>query len=256
MTKIGQNNMLTPKRRIFLVEEHPVFRRGFALLLNQEKDLEVCGEAATAAEAMSGIALLKPDLVITGIALSGRNGLELAKDLATVHPQLPILLFSGSDESFYAFRALRAGAKGFLSKQSDLNQVLEAIRTVLAGEIHLSNKMRFRMFQTFGASHDAADALPQLTGVETLSDREVEVFRLVGQGIGTREIAANLKLSLSTVEAHRTNIKRKLGAKSAPQLVLQAVNWLNSRAANDRVCELFDDCKLRLELQQAKKRDA
>jgi DNA-binding NarL/FixJ family response regulator len=253
MTKMGRNNKLAPKRRILLVEEHPVFRRGFSLLLNQEKDLEVCGEAGTAVEALAAIETLKPDLVITGIALSGRNGLELAKDLAALHPQLPTLVYSGADESFYAFRALRAGAKGYLAKQSEISQVLEAIRTVLAGEIHLSNKMRARMFENLGSGNRAADTRPQLAGVEALSDRELEVFRLIGQGIGTRQIAADLNLSSSTVEAHRTNIKTKLGTKNSPHLMLQAVQWLSSQAPNSSECPLFDDCKLRIEEQKARK---
>ena len=254
MPNTAQHKKSAAKRRIFLVEEHPVFRRGLALLLNEERDLQVCGEAATAAEAIAGIESVKPDLVITGVALSGRNGLELAKDLAALHPGLGVLVFSGSDESFYAFRALRAGARGYVTKQSSLSEVLEAIRTVLTGEIYLSNKMRVRMFQTFGPGNRSAEGLPPLTGVETLSDRELEVFRLIGQGIGTRQIATDLNLSTSTVEAHRTNIKRKLGTNSAPKLVLQAVQWLQSQALGWEHCEFYDDCKLRLERQKAKKR--
>lgn len=249
--------MARERRKIFLVEEHPVLRAGLALLLNREKDLEVCGEAASAAEAMSGIAALKPDLVITAIALPGRNGMELVKDLAARDPQLRILVFSGINESLYALRALRAGAKGYLMKQSSVGKVLEAIRTVLAGEVYLSNKMRFRMFQSIAAEKGASDTQPHRTGVETLSDRELEVFRLIGQGIGTRQIAANLNLSFSTVEAHRSNIKRKLGADDAPQLMLQAVQWLNATRIEDgflAACEFQEGCELRVELQKAKKK--
>jgi DNA-binding NarL/FixJ family response regulator len=223
----------TPKRQmIFLVEAHPVTRSGFALLLNREKDLGVCGEAATAAAAMTGIGSLKPDLVITDIVLPGKGGLQLARELAARHPQLSILVLSGMDETLYALRALRAGAKGYVMKEAAVGVILEAIRTVLAGEIYLSNKMRVRLFQTTLVGNHSSDPRQVEGSIGGLTDRELEVFHLIGQGVGTREIATQLHLSFSTVEAHRSNIKRKLGARNAPELMAQAINWLNREDFN------------------------
>jgi DNA-binding NarL/FixJ family response regulator len=211
--------------RVFLVEDHPVTRQGFALLLNRETDMTVCGEAATAAKALSDIESLKPDLVIVDIALPGRDGLELIKNIVTFHPRLPTLVLSTLDEMVYAKRALQAGAKGYAMKHEPVEQLLMAVRQVLAGEVYLSEAMRKNLLVN---SLHASSQNP-VPGVDGLTDREVEVFRLIGEGLGTRYIAERLGLSISTVESHRTHIKEKLGLKSAPDLVRQAVEWLHGQ---------------------------
>lgn len=213
------------KRRVFLVEDHPVTRRGFALLLNLEPDLMVCGEAAAAARALPGIESAKPDLVVIDIALPGKDGLELIKDLATLHPQLPTLVFSTLDELIYAKRALQAGAKGYVMKQAPVEQLFVAVRQVLDGEVYLSEAMRNHLLMA--SLHSSGQDPP--FGVEHLTDRELEVFRLIGEGLGTRQIAKNLSLSISTVETHRTHLKERLGLKSATDLVRQAVEWLHNQ---------------------------
>jgi DNA-binding NarL/FixJ family response regulator len=213
------------KHRILIVEDHPVTQHGFALLLNQAADLMVCGRAGTAGKALVEIESSKPDLVIVDIALPGKDGLELIKDIANFHPKLPTLVLSTLDEAIYAERALRAGAKGYIMKQETVERLLAAVHEVLAGDIHLSEAMRNRLFLN-GLSGSAKQGA---LSVDQLSDRELEVFRLIGEGWGTRKIANNLGLSISTVETHRTHIKEKLGAKRAPELVRQAVEWLHNQ---------------------------
>ena len=215
------------KRRVFLVEDHPVTQQGLALLLNQETDLTVCGQAATVNQALPAIAAAKPDLVVVDIALRGRDGIELIKELASFHPRLPTLVLSTLDEAIYAERALRAGAKGYIMKEEAVKLLLLAVRQVLAGEVYLSESMRSNLFQKSLAS--SGSALTAAMGVDQLTDRELEVFRLIGQGLGTRQIAKDLGVSISTVETHRTNIKQKLGVQRGPDLVRQAVAWLHSQ---------------------------
>jgi DNA-binding NarL/FixJ family response regulator len=217
------------KRRIFLVEDHPVTRQGLALLLNQEADLAVCGQAGTVNAAMAGIAVSKPDLVMVDIALPGRDGIELIKEVANLRPGLPMLVLSTLDEAIYAERALRASAKGYIMKEEPVDLLLLAIRQVLDGKVYLSETMRSNLFQkSLGRSGSAPKGVLGL-GVEQLTDRELEVFRLIGKGVGTRQIAKDLGVSISTVETHRTNIKQKLGVLRAPDLVRQAVAWLHEQ---------------------------
>lgn len=213
------------KHRIFLVEDHPITRQGFALLLNREDDLMVCGETETAAKALSGIELSKPDLVVVDIALPGRDGLELIKNIATFHPRLPTLVISTLDESVYAKHAFQAGAKGYAMKQEPVEQLLTSVRQVLAGEVYMSEAMRKDLL--LNIVH--APSRNPSTGIDRLSDREVEVFRLIGEGLGTRHIAEKLSLSISTIETHRTHIKEKLGLEHAPDMVRHAVEWLHNQ---------------------------
>jgi DNA-binding NarL/FixJ family response regulator len=213
------------KHRVFLVEDHPVTQQGFSMLLNLEADLMVCGRAARADRALKEIESSKPDLVIVDIALPGIDGLTLVKDIATFHPQLPTLVLSTLDEAIYAERALRAGAKGYIMKQEPVELLLLSIRQVLAGDVYLSEAMRSHLFQNSLSS----SANKGLLSVDRLSDRELEVFRLIGEGVGTKQIAKQLCLSISTVESHRTHIKEKIGAKRAPDLVRRAVEWLNNQ---------------------------
>jgi len=216
------------KHRIFLVDDHPVTREGLARLINHEADLQVCGEAGTAAKALPQIEALKPDLVVIDVSLTaGASGLELIKDLVARHSRLLMLALSTHDEALYAERALRAGAKGYVMKQEPTEHVMQAIRKILAGEVYLSKAMNARMLHKLTEAH----AAPLASEIEQLSDRELEVYRLLGQGRGTRQIAEELHLSMSTVETYRTHIKEKLRLGSAPELVRHAVEWVHSQAS-------------------------
>lgn len=216
------------KRRIFLVDDHPVTREGLARLINHEADLEVCGEAGTAAAALLAIESRKPDLVIIDVSLTtGASGLELMKDLSARDARLRMLALSTHDETLYAERALRAGAKGYVMKHEPTAQVMLAIRKVLHGEVFLSKAMNERMLRKMTARGGA----PLASEIERLSDRELEVYRLLGQGRGTRQIAGELNLSISTVETYRTHIKEKLRLNGAPELVRHAVEWVHSQAS-------------------------
>ncbi len=210
------------KKRVFLVEDHPVTREGFARLIDFQTDLMVCGKATSAAEAMKEIPREKPDIAIVDISLAGGNGIELVKDLAVLDPALPVLVLSMHDEKIYAGRAIRAGARGYIMKNEPIELVLRSIREVLRGQICVSEAMRTLMLEKLhGRKSDTV-------GVDTLSDRELEVFRLIGEGRGTREIAKHLCISVSTAEKHRAHIKEKLGLQNAPELVSSAARWVQS----------------------------
>lgn len=208
------------KRRVFLVEDHPVTREGFAQLIDYQADLQVCGQAGTASKALIGVQTLRPDLLIVDLSLADSNGLELIKDIKRRHPSLPILVLSTYDESLYAERALRAGARGYVMKQAPTSEVMNAIRQVLRGELYLSEPMRTKLVhrQLHGTTRRATD-------LEGFSDRELEVFQLIGQGHTTRQVADRLHLSVSTVETYRAHIKEKLRLKNAMELVHRAVEW-------------------------------
>jgi len=209
-------------RRILVVDDHPIMRQGLASLINSEPDLNVCCEAENVADALSLVERDTPDIVITDISLPGRNGLELIKDLQAVRPEMPVLALSMHDETLYAERVLRAGGRGYVMKQEGGLKLIEAIRRVLDGQIHVSEKMSSRILEIFSGKRGQSSKSP----MERLTDREFEVFELLGQGLGTREVAGRLNLSVKTIEVHRGNIKQKLGAKSAPDLVRQAVRWV------------------------------
>jgi len=214
------------KRRLFLVEDHPVTREGFAQLINYQPDLEVCGQTGTAAKAISAMETLAPDLAIVDISLAESNGLELIKQLKSRFSSLPVLVLSTHDEGLYAQRAVRAGARGYVMKQAPTREVMNAIRTVLRGELYLSDPMRTRLVR----QHLDGPKRSGATEIEGLSDRELEIFELIGQGHTTRRIAAKLHLSVSTVETHRAHIKEKLAIPNATELVRRAVEWVNRRA--------------------------
>jgi DNA-binding NarL/FixJ family response regulator len=213
------------KNRVFLVEDHPVTREGFAQLLNYQTDLQVCGQAGTAGQALTAIATLKPDLVIVDISLAGTSGIELIKDLASQDPILRILVLSTHDELLYAERALRAGARGYVMKHEPTEQVMTAIRQVLLGEVYLSERMRNRVLEKVTKGVSAVIA----SNVDQLSDRELQVFELIGEGRSTGQISASLHLSVSTVETYRAHIKEKLGLQNATELVQHAVEWIHTR---------------------------
>ena len=214
------------RTRILIVDDHPMMRQGLAALVNNEKDLTVCCEAESAAQAMDAIAANKPDLVIADITLPDKSGLELIKDVLAQHPSLRILVVSMHDESLYAERVLRAGGRGYIMKQEGGKRLMDGIRQVLAGQIYVSEKMSKRILEIFSGQRNASGGSP----VEKLTDREFEVFQLVGEGKGTREIAEKLHLSVKTVEVHRLHIKEKLELKTAAELIRFAVRWVETQA--------------------------
>lgn len=216
MNKLSKN-----KKRILIVDDHPMMREGLAQLIEHEADLAGCGQADTAAQALAAVGCEAPDLVLLDISLPDRNGLEVIKDLQALHPKLPILVVSMHDESLYAERVLRAGGRGYIMKQEGGKKLMQAIRQVLAGQIYVSEKMSAKILEVFSGRREATPHSP----VERLSDREFEVFQLVGQGQGTRQIAEGLHLSVKTVEVHRANIRKKLELKTGAEVVRFAIRW-------------------------------
>src|SRR5271154_1611216 len=207
------------KKTVFIVDDHPLLRQGLALLVNRERDLVVCGEAEEAQTAMSEIALKKPDILIADISLNGPDGLDLLKSLRMLYPNLPVLILSMHDESIYAERALRAHANGYIMKQEATEKVLIAVRRILGGEIYLSDRMANKLLHQY-ISGSAVDMRSRLS---TLSDRELEVFRLIGEARSTRQIAENLHLSIKTVETYQAHIKEKLSLRTGRELVQHAI---------------------------------
>jgi len=215
------------KTRVLLVDDHPILRRGLAQLINQEADMTVCGEAEDAPRAFQAVSTLQPDVAVVDISLKGGNGIELIKNVKDRFPDLPILVLSMHDETLYAERALRAGGLGYIMKEEAIEQVLVAISRVLLGEIFLSEKMKAKMLQQLANGKAKAFTSP----IEHLTDRELEVFRLIGEGRSTRQIAVELHLSVRTVEAYREYIKGKLNLKNATELVQHAFHWVHHEAA-------------------------
>jgi DNA-binding NarL/FixJ family response regulator len=207
------------KKAVFLVDDHPLLRQGLTLLINREEDLVVCGEAEEAQGAMKAIAATNPDILIVDISLKGPDGLDLLKNLRTSHPYLPVLILSMHDEAIYAERALRAHANGYIMKQEATEKVLTAVRRILSGDIYLSERMANKLLLRYmnGSAQDVSSRL------STLSDRELEVFRLIGEGCSTREIAERLHLSIKTVETYQAHIKDKLSLRSGRELVQHAI---------------------------------
>jgi len=215
------------KKYILLVDDHPLMRRGQADLLNREPDLCVCGEAATAAEAMAAIRELGPDLVVLDMTLPDKDGIEVIKDIRALHPNLPVLAMSMMEETIYAPRVLRAGGRGYVMKsEGSAEQLATAIRTVLGGQVALSPRMAAKVLSSMVGGATALGAGPE----DKLSDRELEVLRLCGQGWSTEEVAQRLHLSAKTVEVHRANIKEKLGLQTTPQFQRFAIQWVIAQA--------------------------
>src|SRR5437870_12128339 len=206
------------KAKIFLVEDHPITRGGLAQLIESQADMEVCGWAEDAVLAVSGVDRTEPDLIITDLSLKGTDGLDLLKQLRPKHPSLPVLVLSMHDESLYAQRVLRAGARGFIMKAEAPEKLLLAVRRILRGEVYLSEKESARALADF-----ARGAPPALNSpAEQLSDRELEVFRCIGRGLSLREIAGQLHLSVKTVETHCAHIKTKLNVANSRELARRA----------------------------------
>jgi DNA-binding NarL/FixJ family response regulator len=209
------------RHRVFLVDDHPIVRQGLTLLINQEPDLVVCGEAEAAWSVPAALETLQPDVMVLDISLAGPDGFDLLKNIRLNNTALPILVLSMHDESMYAERALRAGANGYIMKQEATDRVLVAIRQILRREVYVSDRIANRMLQQI-VSKPATTTAPLVT---SLSDRELEVFRLIGDGYGTREIAVTLHLSIKTVESYQAHIKQKLNLPTARALVQRAIEW-------------------------------
>jgi len=209
------------KKRIMVVDDHPIVRQGLGLLINREPDLVVCGEAEEAMGAMHVLSSSRPDVLIVDISLSGPDGIDLLKNIRATHPTLPVLILSMHDESVYAERALRAGANGYIMKQEATENVLVAVRRILSGEIYVSARIANQMLRHYitgsGTLRDSS--------IADLSDRELEVFRLIGEGHGTRQIAEKLHLSVKTVESYQAHIKEKLSLRSSRELMQRAIQW-------------------------------
>lgn len=208
---------------ILIVDDHPLMRKGLALTLEEETDLRVIGEAASAEEALKLVDEIEPDLVIADVSLPGMSGLELVKHLHAVQPKLPILVVSRHDEALYAERAIRAGARGYIMKLEADEVIVKAVRHVLRGGVYVSDEIKERMLLSMMAGVEAGQS-----PLEVLSDRELEVFELTGRGLGTRDIAERLHLSVKTVESYRARIKTKLNLSTAAELMQHAVQWVES----------------------------
>jgi DNA-binding NarL/FixJ family response regulator len=210
------------RKRVYLVDDHPMVRERLAHLIDQQADLQICGEAGDVAEALEGIERLRPDIAIVDLSLKNSSGLDLIKDLKARESAVPVLVLSMHDESLYAERVLRAGAMGYVSKQENTRSILAAIRRVLDGGIHVSNDLAGALVKRMVGGLQQHDASP----VSRLADRELEIFQLIGRGQGTRKIAESLNLSVKTVESYRARIKEKLQFEDGIQLLHRAIQWV------------------------------
>jgi DNA-binding NarL/FixJ family response regulator len=215
------SNPASERKRILLVDDHPFMRMGLAQYLNAQPDFMVCAEAADPKEAMAMIEKMNPDLVLSDLNLPGKGGLELIKDIRAMHSKLPILVLSMHDEPHYAPRVLRAGARGYLMKSESVNRLAEGIRDVFKGRVVVSERMSSLILEIFAGKNGGDNSLPEAR----LSDRELEILALVGSAHSTRRIGERLNISMKTVEAHRSNIKQKLGITSSQELVRYAICW-------------------------------
>jgi len=215
------------KRRVLIVDDHPIVRQGLRRVMENEDDLVVCGEAESARDARTAIKELHPDVVIADISLKQGDGIELVRDVRAHHPTLPILVLSMHDETIYAERMLSAGANGYIMKQAASDQFLASVRRVLDGGIYVSEAVGTNMIQKFAAGGAYISANP----IDRLSNRELQILHMIGKGMSTRETAQSLNLSIKTIESHRQRIKRKLNLATGTQLVQYAVNWFTGREA-------------------------
>ena len=221
------NENIVTKHKVFVLDDHPIVRQGLALLINQEPDLVVSGQAEEAHSALKGIAACRPDIVIVDISLSGPDGLDVIKTIRATDTALPVLVLSMHEETVYAERALRAGANGYIMKQEAPEKVLVALRRILNREIYVSERIASKMLRQYVSG----TAVGKQSPVSDLTDRELEVFRLIGEGHGTRQIAEELHVSVKTVESYQAHIKEKLSLRSARELVQHAIQWAIDEAA-------------------------
>ena len=212
--------------RILLIDDHPIMRHGLAQLLGTEEGLTICGEAGSARDGMTAAEKLQPDLVIIDLTLPDKHGLELLKDLQVQHPGLRCLVLSMHDEDLYAERALRAGARGYIMKEAAADHLVTAVRKILSGGLYLSENLASKMIEQLSGVRGKTGA----TGVENLTDRELEVLALIGEGVATKNIAERLSISARTVEAHRAHIKEKLNISDGAALVKYAVQWVEGKS--------------------------
>jgi DNA-binding NarL/FixJ family response regulator len=228
MKALNAAKLSSPKldpRKILLVDDHPLTRRGMAQLISQQTDWVVCGEAGTAEQALAGVRTLRPHLVLVDVTLPDKPGLELIKDLQALHPETLVLVVSMHEEGLFAERALRSGARGYLMKNEGGEKLIEAIRQVLAGQLYVSQALSAKILDAFsGRRHRGDDTVLGL-----LTDREFEVFQAIGQGLTTGEIGRRLSMSGKTVETHRLHIRGKLGCKTSPELIKYAVRWAGTQ---------------------------
>ncbi len=213
------------RKTILLVDDHPMMRAGLSGLINKQPDLQVSAEAGSPAEVLTQLSLSLPDLLVTDMTMPGRSGVEFIKDVLAAYPDLPILVLSMHDEMIHGERVLRAGARGYIMKEAGAEKILKAIRQVLDGEVYVSAAMSAKLLDSLSGRRPRGSNSP----IEKLSDREFEVFQLVGVGKSTREIAEQLHLSPKTVDVHRGHIKEKLDLKDATSLVRHAVRWVETQ---------------------------
>jgi DNA-binding NarL/FixJ family response regulator len=213
------------RRKLLLVDDHPFMRAGLAQLIDKQIDMVAAGEAGDPKEAMTKLSQKKYDLVLTDITMPGRSGLEFIRDLQAVYPTLPVLVVSMHDEMIYAERVLQAGGRGYIMKGAGGENLLAAIRQTLAGDIYTSSKVAAKIVGDFSARKPRGSTSP----IEKLTNREFEVLQLIGQGLGTKEIASRLGLSSKTVDVHRGNVREKLQLKDATELVRYAVKWIETQ---------------------------
>ncbi|MBI4520080.1 MAG: response regulator transcription factor [Gemmatimonadetes bacterium] len=225
MARKAEARVAGKRRTVFLVDDHPFVRRGIASCIDAESDLKVCGQAGTAAEALAGIAAARPDVVVVDISLPGRDGLDLVKTIRAEPGAPPVVMLSMHDESMYAERALRAGASAYLMKSAHAEDLVNAIRRVLSGEFVVGSSV---LGQVLARVAHGADA--QASPLAALTDRELEIFRRLGHGMARAQIAAELNLSVKTIEAHRASIRQKLGLRSATDVRLRAAEFLRDES--------------------------
>ncbi|TVQ02493.1 MAG: DNA-binding response regulator [Balneolaceae bacterium] len=219
---------MATNKRIYIVDDHPLMRKGLAMTIEKEMGFEVCGQSESAEKALGEIIEKKPDAAVVDISLPGMNGIELVKNILHQIPDLKILIVSRHDEELYAERALRAGAKGYLMKLEAAEILVSALRQILNGGIYLSDKVGAKMIMKLASGNVAKSDNP----LDQLSDRELEVFELTGKGLSTKEIGKKLHISVKTVESHRANIKDKLQLDTANELMRHAVRWVEGSSNN------------------------
>lgn len=212
------------KKRVLVVDDHPMTRDGLMHLIDREPDLVVAWQAENAAQALDTVVTEEPELALVDITLPDKSGLDLIKDLKAVRPELKVLVISMHDDSLYAERALRAGARGYITKQEGGGKLMQAIRQVLGGQIYVNEKTSARIVEIFSGQQSGSEHSP----IAQLSDREFEIFQLIGHGLSTLEIGERMNISAKTVEAHRLNIKSKLGLATAAELIAYAARWMGS----------------------------
>ncbi len=224
---------MNPKKySVFIVDDHPLVRRGYSYVVGQHPKLHICGEASSVDEALKKIRESAPDLVITDISLEGATGLELIKSLQVEYPSLPILVISMHDESEYAFRSFRSGARGYIVKRKGDSTIVQAIETLLQGGVYLSDEMTRSIVTELQGNSNGKITDP----IDNLTDREMEIFQLCGQGLSFREISESLHISIKTVESHRSKIRNKINATSNVDLIRKAVQWV-SRGRYERLSD-------------------